>query len=117
MAARLNPLFRPAQPTDFAGRLRQPEMRGPAYGNADPGMVVQPYADPGYALPNVDKPNLVQPEQQGQELQDIWRVGGTNSLTPWIESLPQALQMWDRLSPEQQAMYQAAYRAHSGSGV
>jgi hypothetical protein len=65
---------------DFAGRLKRPEMRGPAYSTADPGMVVQPYADPGNALPNIDKPNLVQPEQQGMVQQDIWRVGGQNAL-------------------------------------
>lgn len=64
MAGRLNPLFRPARPTDFTGRLSQPEMRGPAYGNADPGMVVQPYADPG-AMPNANDPGGVVNQMPG----------------------------------------------------
>ena len=86
-------------------------MRGPAYGNADPGMVVQPYADPGYAMTNVPQGNLNQ--APGQEIGG-YLPAAANSLTPWIESLPMALQQWDRLTPEQRTMYEAAYRAHSG---
>jgi hypothetical protein len=36
----------------------------PAVGTADPGMVVQPYADPGYAMPNADVGNLNQSPNQ-----------------------------------------------------
>jgi hypothetical protein len=37
----------------------------PAAGSADPNMVAQPYANPGYAMPSVDQGNLNQsPNQQ-----------------------------------------------------
>jgi hypothetical protein len=54
---------RQQQQPGFTGRLP------PAVGNADPRMVAQPGADPGYAMPNVAPGNLNQAPGQA--------VGGT----------------------------------------
>ena len=62
MLGRLNPLMPGAAPAinDFTSRLP------PATASADPNMVASPYADPGYAMPNVDLGNLNQ--APGQEV-------------------------------------------------
>jgi hypothetical protein len=62
----LNSPLLPPMVGDFTSRLQT--MR-PAVDNADPRMVVKPYADPGYAMPNPNLGNLNQ--APGQE------VGGT----------------------------------------
>ena len=59
-----NPMRKAREPDDFTARLSQQIRR--AIGSADRGMVVQPYADPGYAMPNVDVGNLNQ--MPGQEV-------------------------------------------------
>lgn len=66
MLGRLNALMQGAAPVvdDFAYRLSQQPRH--AIGTADPGMVAQPYADPGYAMPNADIANLNQ--APGQEV-------------------------------------------------
>ena len=74
-----SPYYRPPQRTDWQSSMER--ARGPLYRDADPRMVVQPYADPGNALPNIEQRLLVQPEQNAMEVPDIWRVGGQNALT------------------------------------
>jgi len=74
--------YRPPQRTDWQSSMER--ARGPIYGDADPRMVVQPYADPGNALPNIEQRLLVQPEQNAMEVPDIWRVGGPNALGPQL---------------------------------
>jgi hypothetical protein len=58
--AKLNALMvqQQPEPRDFAARLET--MRGRGVAGADPGMVVQPPVDPGYAMPNAFEGNLNQ---------------------------------------------------------
>jgi hypothetical protein len=85
-----NALFRPmpqTQPQDFTGRLAQ-TLR-PAIGSADPGMVVPPFADPGYGMPNPPVENLGQGPATG------W-VPTAGGISPQMNSLLQLLYMSGR---------------------
>jgi hypothetical protein len=108
---------RPQGAQDFTGRLP------PAVSNADPGMVVQPGADPGYRMPNALEGNLNQSPGQivggwlpaGGAASPSPRQPGNAALAPWIASLPMALKMWHQLSTDQQTMYLLAYQAHTNA--
>ena len=77
MAARINPLYAMAAPRDFTDRL-------PAgVYDADERMVVQPYADPGYAMTNVYEGNLNQ--SPGQIVGGYLPAGGANPRAVWFE--------------------------------
>jgi hypothetical protein len=68
----ISSVYAPQPPQDWRGRLK--DMRGQAYGDADPRMVVQPYADPGYRMPNTGEGNLNQ--SPGQEIGGWLPAGG-----------------------------------------
>ena len=56
--AKLNALMvAQPEPRDFTDRLSRIR---PTLDAADPGMVVQPPVDPGYAMPNIDSGNVIQ---------------------------------------------------------
>ena len=79
MAVRVNPLFAmlAPPPRDFTDRL-------PAgVYNADERMVVQPYADPGYAMPNASEGNLNQ--SPGQVVGGYLPAGGADPRTAWVQ--------------------------------
>ena len=73
----ISSVYVPPPPEDWRARLK--EMRGQAYSTADQGMVAQPYADPGNAMPFVQAPS--QPQQNQQEVLGWLPAGGQNALT------------------------------------
>ncbi len=67
-----SPFYRAPQRGDWQSSMER--ARGPLYRDADPGMVVEPLADPGNVTPSTQYPT--QPQQNAMEMQDLWRVGG-----------------------------------------
>jgi hypothetical protein len=80
-------------PDTFTTRLGVPAGRR-GVSNADPGMVVQPYVDPGYAMPNADEGNLNQSMQARLEVGGVQPVAfspgpGVNAFSPQLLMLLQ----------------------------
>ena len=62
--------------------------RGQAQSNADPGMVVQPYVDPGYRMPNTGEQNL--PQNVGNEVYGWLPSTAQNPLAASVPTLGEA---------------------------
>jgi len=93
-------LLGPVAPDSFTSRL---SLGRHGIANADPGMVAQPYADPGYAMPNADVGNLNQAPGQDVTgtLPAAYSPGsGINALSPQLLMLfqqrPELLQQFVR---------------------
>jgi hypothetical protein len=98
-----SPFYRAPQRGDWQSSMER--ARGPLYRDADPGMVVEPLADPGNVTPSTQYPT--QPQQNAQEMQDIWRVGGQNALTqPLLQLLMQRPDLMQQFLRQNQLMMQ-----------
>lgn len=70
--------------------------------SADPGMVAQPYADPGYSMPNVDYGNLNQ--SPGQSVGGWLPVNALQAVNPtYGGNMPEPLSKLDQWLAEQRA--------------
>ena len=98
-----SPFYRAPQRGDWQSSMER--ARGPLYRDADPGMVVEPLANPGNVTPSTQYPT--QPQQNAMPMQDIWRVGGQNALTqPLLQLLMQRPDLMQQFLRQNQLMMQ-----------